>query len=110
MCGLAALGLPAFVNAATVQYSLSDLLPGGNQGNGIILGDKRYSNFTFSSSGSSPLVPGDVNVRVTSSRSTPTAPNDDRYTIQFTFGLDAFPGERTDLVVGYQVDVPTRTS
>lgn len=105
MCGLAALGLPAVVHAATVQYSLADLLPGGNQANGIILGDKRYSGFTFSSTGSSPLRAQDVNVRVTSSKSSPTLANEDRYTLQFTFGLDAFPGERNDLVVGYQVDV-----
>lgn len=105
VCGLAALGLPAIVQAATVQYSLADLLPGGSQAGGIIIGDKRYSNFTFSSNGSRPLRPQDVNVRVTSSRSSPTVTNDDRYTLQYTFGLDAFPGERTDLVVGYQVDV-----
>ena len=103
--GLAALALPGVANAATVQYSLTDLLPGGQQGGGFTLGDKRYSNFTFASSGSAPLTPGDVNVRVTSTETNASVPGDDTYTLQFTFGLDAFPGERTDLVLCYQVDV-----
>ena len=103
--GLAALALPGVANAATVQYSLTDLLPGGQQGGGFTLGDKRYSNFTFASSGSAPLTPGDVNVRVTSTETNASVPGDDTYTLQFTFGLDAFPGERTDLVLCYKVDV-----
>ena len=103
--GLAALALPGVANAATVQYSLTDLLPGGQQGGAFTLGDKRYSNFTFASSGSAPLIPSDVNVRVTSTDTNAAVPGDDTYTLQFTFGLDAFPGERTDLVLCYQVDV-----
>ena len=103
--GLAALALPGVAKAATVQYSLADLLPGGQQGNGITLGYKRYSGFTFSSTGSTPLTPRDVNVRVTSTDTNPAIAGDDTYSLQFTFGLDAFPGERTDLVLCYRVDV-----
>jgi hypothetical protein len=105
ICGAAALALPGVASAATVQYSLADLLQGGNQSGGFTVGDKRYTNFTFSSTGPAPLVSRDVNVRVTSTDSNPAIAGDDQYTIQFTFGLDAFPGERNDLVIGYQVDV-----
>lgn len=105
LCGMAALAIPGVASAATVQYSLSDLLPGGQSANGFTIGDKRYSAFTFASSGSAPLQPRDVNVRVTSSDASPGVAGDDRYSIQFTFGLDAFPGERTDLVICYRVDV-----
>ena len=105
LCGVAALAIPGVAGAATVQYSLSDLLPGGNTANGFTIGDKRYSGFTFSSTGSSPLRPSDVNVRVTSTDADPAVAGDDRYSIQFTFGMDAFPGERTDLVLCYRVDV-----
>src|SRR5512133_1009342 len=107
ICGLAALALPGVASAATVQYSLADLLAGGTQSGGFTIGDKQYSTFTFSSPGSAPLTPRDVNVRVTSTDSNTAAPGDDQYAIQFTFGLDAFPGERSDLVIGYRVDVLT---
>jgi hypothetical protein len=105
ICGLAALALPGVASAATVQYSLADLLAGGTQSGGFTIGDKQYSTFTFSSTGSAPLTPRDVNVRVTSTDSNTAVPGDDQYAIQFTFGLDAFPGERSDLVIGYRVDV-----
>jgi hypothetical protein len=105
ICGAAALALPGVASAATVQYSLADLLAGGTQSGGFTIGDKQYSGFTFSSTGSAPLTPRDVNVRVTSSDSNAAVPGDDQYAIQFTFGLDAFPGERSDLVIGYRVDV-----
>jgi len=105
ICGAAALALPGVASAATVQYSLADLLAGGNQSGGFTIGDKQYSTFTFSSTGSAPLTPRDVNVRVTSTDNNAAVPGDDQYAIQFTFGLDAFPGERNDLVIGYRVDV-----
>jgi len=105
ICGAAAFALPGVARAATVTYSLADLLQGGNQSGGFTIGDKRYTNFTFSSTGPAPLTSREVNVRVTSTDSNTAVPGDDQYTIQFTFGLDAFPGERNDLVVGYQVDV-----
>jgi len=110
LCGAAALALPGIASAATVQYSLADLLSQADGGNGshaggFTIGDKTYSGFTFSSTGQAPLTPTGVNVRVSSSDTNATVPGDDTYTIQFTFGLDAFPGERNDLVVGYRVDV-----
>jgi hypothetical protein len=102
LCGLAALGLPLAADAAVVQTTLDELLPGGSQANGIVIGDKRYSGFTHSSSGDTPVDPEDINVRISNE-----GPNNNgqQYTIQFTFGLDAFPGERTDLVICYQLDV-----
>ena len=102
VCGLAVLGLPAVSNAAVLQTTLDTLLPGGNNQGGLVLpgGDKRYSNFTFASTGSAPLRPSDVSVRIDND-----APGGQRYNIQFTFGLDAFPGERTDLVICYDVDI-----
>lgn len=105
ICGAAALAFSGVARAATVQYSLADLLAGGNTSGGFTIGDKRYSDFNFASTGSTPLVPSDVNVRVTSTDTDPTIAGDDRFALQFTFGLDAFPGERTDLVIGYRVDV-----
>lgn len=106
LCGLGVLGLPGIAGAATVQYSLADLLPGGSQAGGFVLGDKRYSNFQFSSpTGPRPLEASDVNVRVTSSDANPGVPGDDRYQLQYTFGLDAFPGETHDLVLEYDVEV-----
>ncbi|HZN66678.1 MAG TPA: PEP-CTERM sorting domain-containing protein [Tepidisphaeraceae bacterium] len=103
LCGLAAFGLPAVANAAVIQTTLDQLLPGGNQSGGIVIGDKRYSAFTYSSSGQAPVAARDVNVRI-SNEGTNNVGNQ-QYTIQFTFGLDAFPGERNDLVICYQLDV-----
>lgn len=105
LCGAAALALPGVASAATVQYSLADLLAGGSTASGFQIGDKRYSGFEFSSTGSFPLSSSDVNVRVTSTDTNPAVAGDDQFSLQFTFGLDAFPGERTDLVIGYRVDV-----
>lgn len=110
ICGLAALALPGVANAVVVQYSLADLLPqsqGGSGANpdGFVVGDKRYSNFTFSSTGDAPLVPRDVNVRLSTSDVNPAVAGDDRYTLNFTFGLDAFPGETNDLVICYDVNI-----
>jgi hypothetical protein len=104
LCGLSAVCLPAVANAAVMQTTLDQLLPGGNSSSGIVIGDKRYSNFTFSSGGQAPVRAQDVNVRI-SNDATATNPNGQQYTIQFTFGLDAFPGERNDLVICYQLDV-----
>ena len=101
LCGLAVLGLPAVSKATVVNTTLDQLLPGGNSAGGLVVDDKRYSNFTYSSSGSAPVRAQDVNVRISNEEQ----PDRQRYTLQFTFGLDAFPGERTDLVVGYNVDV-----
>lgn len=111
LCGLGVLAVPSIASAATVQYSLADLLPVGQGGTGQIPGgafvidDKRYSNFRFSSTGDRPLDADEVNVRVTSSDANPVVPGDDRYQLQYTFGLDAFPGETNDIVLEYDVEV-----
>jgi hypothetical protein len=115
ICGAAALALPGVASAATVQYSLADLLPTseggtGTNATGFTIGDKRYTNFHFSAPGPTansprPLKPADVNVRVTSSDQNTAVPGDDRYLLQFTFGMDAFPGERHDMVLNYDVEV-----
>jgi len=109
LCGLAVLGLPAVSNAAVMQTTLDRLLPAGNENGGIVIGDKRYSNFSYSSTGSAPVRAQDVNVRISNdadpSSTDPVARAGQRYTLEFTFGMDAFPGERTDLVIGYNLDV-----
>lgn len=117
LCGAVALALPGIASAATVQYSLADLLPvsaggTGQNANGFVVGDKLYNNFQFSSPGGPgspnsprPLTPQDVNVRLSTSDRLASVPGDDRYTLTFTFGLDAFPGERHDLVLCYDVNV-----
>ena len=99
LCGLAVLALPAVSNAAVMQTTLDRLLPGGAEQGGILIGDKRYSNFTYSSTGSAPVRPQDVNVRISNEA------DPQKYNLEFTFGMDAFPGERTDLVIGYDLDV-----
>jgi hypothetical protein len=99
VCGLAVLGLPAVSNAAVMQTTLDRLLPGGNESVGIVIGDKRYSNFTYSSTGSAPVRAQDINVRVSNDV------DPQKYNLEFTFGMDAFPGERTDLVIAYDLDV-----
>lgn len=98
LCGLAVLGLPAISNAAVMQTTLDKLLPGGGT-DGIVIGDKRYSNFSYSSTGSAPVRAQDVNVKISNDA------DPQKYNLEFTFGMDAFPGERTDLVIGYDLDV-----
>jgi len=100
VCGLAVLGLPAVSNAASQQATLDTLL--GEDNPGIRIGDKLYHNFTFSQStpNSPDINARDINVRVSNTG------NPQQYTLQFTFGFDAFPGERlNDVVIGYDLDV-----
>ena len=100
VCGLAVLGLPAVTNAAVQQATLDTLL--GENNPGILIGDKLYHNFTFSQStpNSPDINARDINVRVSNTG------NPQQYTLQFTFGFDAFPGERrNDVVIGYDLDV-----
>ena len=98
LCGLVALGLPSASFAATVQATLDQLLPGGNQSQGLVIGDKRFSNFSWASTGSAPVAARNINVTINND-------NPQRYNLQFTFAMDAFPGERTDLVICYDLDV-----
>jgi len=109
LCGLAVLGLPAVSHAAVMQTTLDRLLAGGSENGGIVIGDKRYTNFSYSSTGSAPVRSQDINVRISNdadpTSSDPVARAGQRYTLEFTFGMDAFPNERTDLVIGYDLDV-----
>jgi hypothetical protein len=110
LCGLAALILPGVASAAYTQVDLADLLPGAQNSGGFVIGDKRYSNFTFASTGPrpipTPLQHKMVMVDVTTADKNPAIPGDDNYTLRFTFGIDAMNfGERNDLVLCYQVDV-----
>jgi len=75
---------------------------GSNAATGLTLGDKHYSNFTFSSSGDAPVAASAVDVSLVSSD------NDNHYQLRFTFArdqLDAPAGQTTDVVITYQIDV-----
>jgi len=84
-------------SAADVSVGLDTLMPGGSNAGGITVGDKRYSNFQFSSSGSTVLHPEDVDVMIMSSGN--------RHDLFFMFGLSASGGQRSDLVLGYDLTV-----
>ena len=89
--------------AAQVQTTLNTLLPGGTNATGLTLGDKRYTNFTFSASGiPTQGLAEAVNVTL----SDDAAPN--RHTLRFSTagdGLVANPGDSIDLVICYDVNV-----
>lgn len=89
--------------AAQIQTTLNTLLPGGTNANGLTLGDKRYSNFTFSASGiPTQGLAEAVNVTL----SDDSAPN--RHLLRFSTagdGLVANPGDSIDLVICYDVNV-----
>jgi hypothetical protein len=84
-----------------VNTTLDTLLSGGSNQNGIVLGDKRYSNFTFSSSGDAPITANNVDVNLSTADS-------NRYQLRFSFArdaLDSTAGQTTDAVICYQVTV-----
>jgi hypothetical protein len=90
------------VAAAVFNTTMDTLITGGSNAGGISLGDKRYSNFTFSSSGDAPVAATAVDVSLTSSDS------DNHYQLRFTFArdqLDASATQTTDVVITYQIDV-----
>jgi len=100
LVGVAAFAMPATSKAGQLTTTLDTLLPGGNQAGGITLGDKRYSNFTFASSGDDAVLPRDVDVTLSNDAS------GNQYTLRFAFdALGASPTEQTDVVICYQVDV-----
>ena len=76
---------------------LDTLLDGGANADGITLGDKLYSNFNFSSSGDLMLDAADVEVIF--------AEEDNQQFVAFLMDLTAMPGERSDVVIGYDVTV-----
>ena len=93
--------LSAGVARAQVNTTLDQLLSGGSQASGITLGDKRYSNFTYSSTGDNPVPASGVAVALTSA-------DNNRYDLRFTFAQDALAstaGQTTDVVICYQIDV-----
>ena len=93
--------LPGSVLAqSTVNTTLDSFLPGGNNAGGLTIGDKRYSNFTFSSTGDAPIDADTIDVALTGS--------DTQHQIRFSFVRDALEapgGQTTDVVICYQVDV-----
>ena len=97
----AAVGLFADrASAQTVNTTLDSFLPGGANAGGITVGDKRYFNFTFASSGDAPVAASAVDVSLIAT--------DTQHQIRFTFArdaLDAPAGQTTDVVVCYQIDV-----
>ena len=64
---------------------------------GIVVGDKRFSNFVFSTSPNTNLRPEDVDVMIMSSGN--------RHDLFFMFDLSASAGQTKDLVLGYDVTV-----
>ena len=83
-------------SAAEVTVGLDTLLPGGSNASGITVGDKMYSGFTFSSSGSTVLNASDVDVMIGS--------DGNRHDLFVMFDLTASNGQRSDLVIGYRLD------
>lgn len=65
--------------------------------NGFTLGDKHYSNFNFSASGDLVLDAADIDVIF--------AEEDNQQFVAFLMDLTALPGERSDVVIGYDVTV-----
>ena len=89
-------GVASTASAAEVTVGLDTLLPGGSNAGGLVVGDKKYSGFTFSSSGSTVLNPADVDVMIVS--------EGNRHDLAFLFDLNASNGQRSDLVIGYRLD------
>ena len=84
--------------AIITQTTLDTLLIGGSNQNGLTIGDKKYSGFSLASTGDAPPDAEDISVTLST--------NDNvTYSIKFNFGLDAFAGERTDVTIGYRLDV-----
>jgi hypothetical protein len=89
-------------NAATFNTTMNTLVDNGANAGGITLGDKRYSNFTFSSTGDAPVAASAVDVSLVSTD------NDNHYQLRFTFSrdpLDSTAGQTSDVVIGYRIDV-----
>lgn len=87
--------------AVEVNTTLDTLVAGGSNQAGIVLGDKRYSNFTYSSTGDAPVPINNVGVVLSTE-------DNNRYNLRFSFAQDALAsisGQTTDVVICYQVDV-----
>jgi hypothetical protein len=100
--GIAVCVFAGAVNAATFNTTLDTLIDDGANRAGIQLGDKLYSDFTFSSTGDASLEASEVDVSLVSTD------NDNHYQLRFSFlrdPLDAAAGQTTDVVIGYRIDV-----
>jgi hypothetical protein len=82
---------------APITLGLDSVLPGGANADGITFGDKRYSNFTFSSTGDVVLDAASVDLRLTETGNTQS--------LAFLLDLDVAPSGRADVVLGYDVTV-----
>jgi hypothetical protein len=102
LCAAASFVVTGAASAATFTTTLNTLIDNGANAGGITLGDKRYSDFTFSSTGDAPVAASAVDVSLVSSDT------DNHYQLRFTYSrdvLDATAGQTTDVVIGYRIDV-----
>jgi hypothetical protein len=85
-----------------MTFGLDSLLEGGNNANGVTIGDKHYSNFNFTSSGKSSLSAGDVDVQFDI--------NGNTHVMKFLLDMGVANG-RLDAVIGYDLNVidPSRS-
>ena len=82
--------------------TLDTLIGSGTNAGGITLGDKRYFDFRFSSTGDAPLDANEVDVALTSTA------DQNQYQLRFAFArdpLDSNAGQTTDVVIGYRIEV-----
>jgi hypothetical protein len=87
----------AGVAAPPTTVSLDSLLEGGENQNGITIGDKLFDNFNFSSAGQVTLAPKDVEVMF--------AVDGNQHFLAFLFNLTSTGTARSDLVIGYDLHV-----
>ena len=83
--------------APPATIGLDSLLEGGSNAGGFTLGDKHYSNFWFSSTGDLVLDAADIDVIF--------AEEDNQQFVAFLMDLTAIPGERSDVVISYDLRV-----
>src|SRR5689334_5072081 len=79
---VAALAAPSSARAESVNTTLDRLVAGGANEAGIVLGDKRYSHFTYSSSGDAPVPVNSVNVALSTT-------DNNQYNLRFSFEREA---------------------
>lgn len=104
LCAALAVAAPALAGTSVGSFTttLDTLVDGGANQSGITLGDKRYFDFNFSSTGDAPLTADDVDVALSSSA------DQREYQLRFSFTRDPFDataGQTTDAVIGYKIEV-----
>src|SRR4051794_14064769 len=87
----------ASAGVAPVTLSLDTFLDGGNNAGGFTFGDKRYSNFNFSSTGDVVLGGADVDMVFAEEGNTQF--------LAFLLNVDVGAAQHADLVIGYDVTV-----